>query len=50
MLGQRWEKECLVSVETGGGLRVEFEEGFTSRTTEMCVTFVWVTTQGDLVA
>ena len=38
------------SVEKGDGLRVDFEEGSTSRTTEMCVVFVWATTQGDFVA
>jgi hypothetical protein len=37
------------SVEKGDGLRVDFEEGSTSRTTEMCVVFVWATTQGDFV-
>ena len=42
--------EYLGSVGKGGGLRVDFEEGITSRTTEMCEIFVWATTQGDFVA
>jgi len=48
--GGRWNMEYLGSVGKGGGLRVDFEEGITSRTTEMFEIFVWATTQGNFVA